>query len=64
MDLPTFIRSLGIEEAAALFDETPRAVKSWLHGERRPRPDTARKIVEKSKGRVRLEGIYSQERTQ
>ena len=59
MDLPAFIRSLGIEKAAELFDEPPRQVKAWLYGERTPRPKTALKIVQKSKGKVGLLEIYN-----
>lgn len=58
MDLPTFIRSLGVDEAAVLFDEKPRTVKAWMNRERFPRPHKARKIVDRSKGRVRFDGIY------
>jgi hypothetical protein len=48
-DLPSFIRSLGVEKAAELFEETPRAVKGWLYGERRPRPKTAKKSFNAAK---------------
>lgn len=58
MDLPTYIRSIGVEKAAELFDETPRAVRGWMYGERRPRPAKARKIVERTRGRVSFAGIY------
>lgn len=58
MDLPTFIRALGVDKAAALFDEKPRAVRGWMYRERLPRQRTAHKIVERTKGRVTLAGIY------
>lgn len=58
MDLPSYIRSIGLDKAAELFDETPRAVKGWMYGERRPRPAKARKIVERTKGRVSYASIY------
>lgn len=60
MDLPSFIRSLGVEKAAVLLDESPRAVKGWMYGERRPRPAKARKIVARSKGRVTFASIYGE----
>lgn len=58
MDLPAFIRSIGVEQAAELFDMTPRAIRAWRDGERIPRPAKAREIVERSKGRVTLATIY------
>lgn len=58
MDLPSFIRSLGVKESAALFEATPRQVKGWLYGERRPRPKDAQKIIERTRGKVSLSGIY------
>lgn len=58
MDLPSFIRSLGVDKAAELFDESPRAVRGWMYGERVPRPAKAKKIVQRSKGRVTLATIY------
>ena len=60
MDLPSFIRSLGVDKAAVLFDEKPRTVMGWMYGERRPRPHTARKIVERTKGKVSLAHIYGE----
>jgi hypothetical protein len=71
MDLPEFILSLApvngddfdpqlaIERAAKLFDATPRAVKGWLYRERYPRRETAHIIVQRSKGKVDLAGIYA-----
>jgi hypothetical protein len=58
--LSTFIRKLGVSRSAQLFDEKERTVKSWLHGERRPRPHKVKKILRKSKGSVSVEGIYLQ----
>lgn len=58
-ELSTFIRSLGVDKAAELFEESPRAVKGWLYGERTPRKDTAQKIIKRSRGRVTLAGIYA-----
>lgn len=61
MDLPSFIRSLGVEKSAMLFDATERQVKGWLYGERRPRPRDAQKIIERTRGKVTLAGIYGQQ---
>lgn len=58
MDLPTFIRTLGVEKSAALFDASERQVKGWLYGERKPRPEHAQKIIERTRGKVTLSGIY------
>jgi DNA-binding transcriptional regulator YdaS (Cro superfamily) len=65
MDLPSYIRSLdpqdteaAIARAAQQFGVSPRAVKGWLYGERRPRPDDATRIVECTKGKVTLTAIY------
>lgn len=69
MDLPSYIRSLhpddveaAIARAAELFDAQPGAVKSWLYGERYPRPATGKLIVERTKGRVTFAGIYGAQR--
>lgn len=60
MDLPTFIRDLGVKKAASLFNEKPRTVMAWMYRERYPRPETGQKIVEKTKGRVTFAGIYGE----
>ena len=58
MDLPSFIRSIGVEKSAELFDATPRQVKGWLYRERKPRPEHAEKIVQRTRGKVSFESIY------
>jgi hypothetical protein len=62
MDLPTFIRTLGIDESADLFDVSPHTAKAWLYGERVPRPSKATVIVERTAnhpvGQVTLAGCY------
>ena len=65
MDLPSFIRSLApgdvlvaIDKASELFGEKPGTVKSWLYGERTPRPRTAHKIVARAEGRLSFEDCY------
>jgi hypothetical protein len=59
MDLPTFIKTLGVDNAAALFEEKPRTVMAWMYRERFPRPSTGKKIVERTKGKVTYAGIYT-----
>ena len=58
MNLPDYIREIGSDKAAKLFDETPRAIKGWLYRERTPRRETAQKIVKASKGKVSFADIY------
>lgn len=67
MDLPSYIRSLApenvmraIDVAAQRWDVPANTVKAWLYGERIPRPKTARRIVERERGRVTLSGIYGE----
>ena len=60
MNLPDYIRMIGSEKAAELFEESPRAVKGWLYRERYPRPETAQKIVKRSRGKVSMAEIYGQ----
>lgn len=62
MDLPAFIRSKGVEEAAKVLGENERTVKAWMYRERYPRRETAAKIVERTNGEVSLTGIYGQAR--
>lgn len=59
MDLPTFIRSLGVDKAAQLFEVKPRQVEAWLYGERKPRPHDALRIERATKGKVRFTDIYT-----
>lgn len=56
--LPEYIRRVGIEQAAVLWDCKKRTVESWMRKERYPRPEQARVIVSKSP--VTMEGIYGQ----
>lgn len=58
MDLPTFIRTLGVDKAAELFEVKPRQVTAWMYGERKPRPKDALRIERATKGKVRFEEIY------
>ena len=64
MDLPAYIKSVGDARASELFGEPVRTVKSWRYRDRRPRPETAQKIVAATNGEVTLADIYGQPREQ
>lgn len=61
MDLPAFIRSRGLDALASRLGVSRFAVKSWLYGERLPRPETAQKIIRESRGRVTMDAIYGEQ---
>jgi hypothetical protein len=61
MTLSDFIKSKGDEAAAELFEVPVRTVMSWRLQDRRPRPSTAHRIVEKTAGAVTLDGIYPEQ---
>ena len=60
--LPQFIYEVGDEPAADLFGVKVRTVAGWRRGERRPRPQRARKIIAATarhpSGPVGWDGIY------
>lgn len=56
MRLPDYIKQIGIDRFAKQFKIKPRTVLSWQRMERRPRPEVAQQIVEKTP--VTMEGIY------
>lgn len=60
--LPEFIRALGDDAAASLFQITPRAVAAYRRGERVPRRSVALRIVamtaDHPDGPVSWAGIY------
>ena len=56
--LPDFIRGLGVDKAAALLGQKPRTVMSWMYRDRRPRPETAQELIERSNGRLSMASIY------
>lgn len=68
MDLPSFIRKVGVDECATLFDAKPGAVKAWMYGERIPKRKNAKLIEERTKdhpaGRVRIQDIYRESQPQ
>lgn len=58
MKFKTYIQQHGDEKCAQIFNVKPRTVASWRRGERYPRPEQARNIVEKTFGEVTLSDIY------
>lgn len=56
MRLPDYIDQIGVTRFAKQFKVKPRTVSSWKRMERRPRPEKAQEIVEKTP--VTMEGIY------
>lgn len=63
MNLSEFIDAIGDEQAAKLFGITRRAAQSYRLGTRRPRPEVAQRMVDKSKGRLTHASIYETART-
>lgn len=56
MRLPDYIKKVGVKNFAKTFRLNQRTVTSWLYAARRPRPETARRIVKRTP--VTMEGIY------
>lgn len=56
--LANFITEVGDAKAGVLFQVKLRTVQSWRRGERFPRPEQARIIVDATNGRVDMQGIY------
>jgi len=56
MNLPDYIRKIGVKEFAERFDVTERAALAYQYGARRPRPEIAQRIVSGSP--VTWAGIY------
>lgn len=56
MRLPDYIEQIGVAKFAKAFGIKRRTVESWKRMERRPRPEQAQRIVEKTP--VTMEGIY------
>lgn len=56
MRLPDYIAQVGATRFAKQFNVKKRTVDSWRRMERRPRPEKAQEIVEKTP--VTMEGIY------
>ena len=60
MELPDYIRQIGVKEFARKFGVTERAALAWQYRARTPRRETAQKIVEHSP--VSWSGIYATQR--
>lgn len=58
MRLPDYIKQVGARRFAKQFKVKQRTAESWQRMERRPRPEKAQEIVEKTP--VTMEGIYGQ----
>ena len=56
MRLPEYIEKVGAAKFAKLIGVKKRTAESWKRMERRPRPEQAQRIVEKTP--VTMEGIY------
>ena len=59
MTLPQYIRTVGVEVAAATLGISARAARSYLYRHRMPRPATALQMVRRSAGRLTMASIYS-----
>lgn len=59
MNLPAYIKRVGHKAAAKKFGVSEATVKAWRWGYRRPRPESAFRIVAATDGVVTLAGIYS-----
>lgn len=58
MKLAEYIEKVGVKKFAKQIGVRERTVWSWKYLDRRPRPETAQRIVEKTP--VTMEGIYGQ----
>jgi DNA-binding transcriptional regulator YdaS (Cro superfamily) len=62
MDLCAYLKSFPNQrEAARVLDVTQGTISHWISGRRRPRPEKAWEIVERSRGKVKLADIYQRE---
>jgi hypothetical protein len=56
MDLPEYIKGIGVKAFSVKFNVSERAARAWQYRTRRPRAEVAQKIVENSP--VTWAGIY------
>lgn len=59
MNLPDYIKRLGLAAAADKFGVSKGTAKSWRYGYRSPSTDSARKIIEVTGGAVGWDEIYT-----
>jgi len=62
MNLTSYIELIGDKAAAELFGITERAAMSYRLGDRKPRPEVAQRIVDKTNGKVGWADIYALEK--
>lgn len=61
MDLSAYLKSFPSQAVAAqTFAVTQGTISHWVTGRRRPSPDKAREIVERSRGKVKFSEIYAE----
>jgi hypothetical protein len=58
MTLKDYIASLGTPEFARRHGISPRTAEAYRQGRRRPRPEAARQIIARSRGRLTWAGVY------
>jgi hypothetical protein len=58
VNFKSFIEREGMEKVASVVGLTPRAIKDWRFGYRRPRPDMAITLIAYAKGDLTWEDIY------
>lgn len=58
MRLPDYIRQVGLKDFCKRIGVKKRTAIAWKYMDRRPRPEWAQKIVERTP--VTMEGIYGQ----
>lgn len=60
MALAEYLQKAFENQAAAAeeFDVTQGTISHWINGRRRPSPEKAREIVQRSRGKVSFETIY------
>jgi hypothetical protein len=57
--LSAYITQLGDEEFATRYGIKVRTAASWRRHERCPRPEEAKRLVEKSSGELTMDIIYA-----
>ncbi|CAH6911448.1 hypothetical protein VCHA31O73_360022 [Vibrio chagasii] len=58
MQLPEFIKSIGVNVISEDLGYGKTTVSSWYHLQKAPRPHAAKKLIEYSKGSLTWESIY------
>lgn len=56
-----YLKTAGNEKCAELFGVSESTVRSWRFDGKRPRIETANRIVEVTRGKVKLADIYALE---